>query len=198
MHGPTDGPSFRPRALRAGYDVPPAPDAIDRVGGLPIGVSAETWPRRAGKPMHHVLTLDLKQHPTLQVPDKRAVAFFISSPQHHEAYAPGNDHVAVLLLDEADLAAGQPAWPSDLEGDRLRAGTLLFEDGAGLSKRQLLARSHAAWMPTWLQDDHDTDIWAAEPGKFVLQLTTELVPGLNLGDLGVMYVFSNTAFFQCH
>ncbi|MDI1451693.1 hypothetical protein [Polyangium sp. 6x1] len=198
MRGPSDGPSFGPRILRANYDAPPAADAINRVGGLPIGVTAETWPRREGKPMHHVLTLDLKDHPILQPEGKRAVAFFVSSPSAHEAYQPGNDHVSVLLLSEAELASGEPAFPADLEGGRLAAGTIHFENGAHLSKRKLLGKSHAAWMPTWLQTGYEDELWAAKPGDFVLQFGADLVPGLNFGDMGVMYVFSKTAWFQCH
>ncbi|MDI1479158.1 hypothetical protein [Polyangium sp. y55x31] len=198
MRGPADGPSLQPRILRASYDAPPAADALNRVGGLPIGVTAESWPRREGKPMHHVLTLDLREHPILRPEGKRALAFFVSSPREHEAYAPGNDHVAVLLLGEAELAAGEPAFPADLEGPRLAAGTLCFENGAHLSKKQLLATSHAAWMPTWLQTGDEESLWAAKPGDFVLQFGEDLVPGLSFGDLGVMYVFSKTAWFQCH
>jgi hypothetical protein len=68
--------------------------------------------------------------------------------------------------------------------------------------------------PSWIQED-PFDGWGFEdsyeeemedggegrgpfdPGEFVLQLDERLA-GVNLGDMGLLYVFTNTAFWQCH
>lgn len=197
MRGPSDGPSFHPKRLRAGAKAP-SKDTIDRIGGLPIGVDEATWPRHAGKPMHHVLTLDLAKHPTLRVPGKRAVALFLSSPGRHEAISPNGEHARVLLLDDADLAKGEPCWPADMapEAERIPANELLVDDARAATRRECLRYSHAAWMPTFLQGEDG--VWEASPGDFVLQFDAELVPSVSFGDMGVFYVFTKTAWFQCH
>ena len=197
MRGPSDGPSFHPKRLRAGA-AGPGKSAIDRIGGLPIGIDEAAWPRHEGKPMHHVLTLDLARHPTLRVPGKRAVALFLSSPGRHEAIAPNGEHARVLLLDDADLAKGEPAWPADMapETERIPARELLVDDARAATRRERLRHSHAAWMPTFLQGEDG--VWESSPGDFVLQFDAELVPKVSLGDMGVFYVFTKTAWFQCH
>ena len=53
------------------------------------------------------------------------------------------------------------------------------------------ARGRVLGSPIWLQDD-------AHPGSaFHLQFD-EGFASVNLGDCGVMYVFDDTAFWQCH
>lgn len=208
------------RILKADHDRPFAPTDINRVGGKPIGVTAETWPRRDGKPMHHVLTIDLREHPTYGPPGARALALFLFSPGLHEAYAAGNADARVLLLSDADLARGEPGWPSDLENpDELAPASLRFESAATMTQEEIYRHSFASAFPIWLQgdesddysgdddyggDDEDSEDEAdARPrsrgtGPFVLQFDESLVPGVNLGDCGIMYVFAETAWFQCH
>ena len=223
--GPAVGPKTGgfTRVLRADHDTPPGPTQIDRLGGKPIGFDAATWPRLDGAPMHHVLTLDLREHPTYQPKGARALALFISSPMRHEAYTPQNRHTRVILLDETDLQKGEPAWPPELADadDRLQPGTLRYESSAGLGERELFQHSFAGGFPIWLQgddtesffggDDDDEDYDSedddehsepddrpAPPTHFILQFDESLIPGLNLGDEGIMYVFAETAWFQCH
>ena len=216
------------RVIVADYEHPPGPADISRLGGLPIGVDADTWPRHAGRPMHHVLTLDLQDHPTFGPKGVRALALFITSPSEHEAYAPRNRDARVLLLSEDDLRKGEAPWPDELaDEERLPSGSLRFESAATLTEEELRARSFVGPIPLWLQDDEselfgdedddyagEDDDYAGEdddegddeaddprpeaPRRFVLQFGEELVPGLNLGDMGIMYVFAETAWFQCH
>lgn len=197
MRGPSDGPSFHPKRLRAGEHAP-SHAAIDRIGGVPIGIDDATWPRHEGKPMHHVLTLDLAKHPTLRVPGKRAVSLFLSSPGRHEAISPNGEHARVLLLDDADLARGEPSWPADMapESERIPAKELLVDDARAATRRECLRYAHAAWMPTFLQGEEG--VWEASPGDFVLQFDAELVPSVSFGDMGIFYVFTKTAWLQCH
>lgn len=44
--------------------------------------------------------------------------------------------------------------------------------------------------PMWLQDE-------ACFGEFLMQFDEQFVY-MNLGDMGIMYVFADTAFWQCH
>ena len=44
--------------------------------------------------------------------------------------------------------------------------------------------------PLWLQSEEDG-------GSFLFQFDEALVP-MNLGDCGIMYVFDDTAYWQCH
>lgn len=203
------------RVLKADYARKPGPKDIDRLGGLPIGVTADTWPRRAGAPMQHVLTIDLEQHPTYQPRGVRALALFISAAGDHEAYSPRNDHTRVVLLSADDLARGEPAQPADVE--LLDAGVLTYESAVTLTQEELYRHSFAGISPIWLQDDEteqfgdydeydgdedgdddDGDTRNPAPVHFVLQFDETLVPAVNLGDMGIMYVFAETAWFQCH
>ena len=49
----------------------------------------------------------------------------------------------------------------------------------------------ALGFPIWLQGDEDSG------GEFLFQFD-EALAYTNLGDSGVMYVFDDTAFWQCH
>lgn len=213
------------RLLKADYEHPPGPADINRVGGRPIGFDAASWPRREGAPMHHVLTIDLREHPTFGPPGVRALALFISSPDQHEAYAARNDHTRVVLLSDADLQRGEPPWPPELAGtDTLAPGALRFESAATLTREEIYRHSFAGAFPIWLQGDESEDYGGGDddyddegsdeyddgdgdgddvprpdpPRHFVLQFDESLIPGINLGDLGIMYVFAETAWFQCH
>ncbi|MBL9104077.1 MAG: DUF1963 domain-containing protein [Myxococcales bacterium] len=226
---PTVGDKYS--VLKADYRRKPAADAINRIGGQPIGVDAGTWPRREGKPMHHVLTIDLKDHPVIVPQRFRALALFISNPGSHEAYSASNNHARVILLTEDDIKKGVPEFPADLDQSAgLKAGGLRFESAAELTRKKLYQESFAGDDPIWLQgeegyddyDDYDDDGDDGEgdegddagddeghgdevedrgppvPHMFVLQFDERLVPGINLGDMGIMYVFSDSAWFQCH
>ena len=52
------------------------------------------------------------------------------------------------------------------------------------------ASARAGGSPIWLQgDEHE--------GGFLLQFDKEFA-SINLGDCGIMYVFTDTQFWQCH
>ena len=220
--GPSVGPGGRaPKLLRADYNAVPGPQEINRVGGTAIGIAE--WPMFEGAPMHHVLTIDLREHPYGGGREAHALALFVSSPMSHEAYTPGNQHTRVVILEAADLARGETPLPAALAGaDLLPAGTLRFESAAGLTDKERYQHSFLGGEPIWLQgdesefddggdddydedddEDGDGDDGDERPrrgpiGSFVLQFDESLIPGINLGDCGIMYVFSESAWFQCH
>ena len=189
----------------------PADTDINRCCGTAIGVLPDTWPERGGQKMEHAITLDLSSTPKLkaQFPaDTAAVAVFVSSLEDNEAFAPGTEETAVLLLTDQDLAKGvnTGAGPANDESESTtfvaHEVTLPIEvfsediyerdedDPIYELNRALSGFSMAGGKPIWLQGiDHDGDI--------ILQFDDSLVD-MNLGDGGVMYVFVDTAFWQCH
>ena len=221
-------------ALRS-IDEPPAADAINRVEGLPIGVTRETWPRDGGELFMHVLTIDLDQledaRPTSGgFEDARALALFLRSPGYNEAWEPGNDWVRVLPLTDEDLANGVPdvtdwdLWeesndaPEAGDGRTLEVVPILLPQNMGddvpTATREAIRKlayglpGEAGGYPEYIQDDPMMYAWDGEddeggegggtaPDEFVLQFDERLA-GVNLGDMGMMYVFTNTAFWQCY
>lgn len=170
------------------------------LGGAAPGVDAARWPSFDDEPMEHMFTLDLKTMPALarEYPGMRTISVFVHSPDHNEAYTPGNGQTAVLMSTEAQLAA--PAAPPD--GAKLepitRFGVVAVEVDpavwAGKSElRDELYRCSArvGGGPLWLQDDEGGD------AGFVMQFD-ESFCSMNLGDSGIMYVYADDAFWQCH
>jgi hypothetical protein len=157
-------------------------------------------PRLGKKPMEHVLTLDLDDAPELRslspaLAKARGVALFISSLRDNSAYKPGTKETAMVPLSAKQLAAGH----EELDSDSFRVHALdVPEEVFGSSPRleglrtaiqQLPCRALGA--PTWIQAPEVDD-------ALLLQLDEGFVPSLNIGDCGLMYVFANTAFWQCH
>jgi len=90
-------------------DSPPSVGDINRVAGNPLGVGPHNWPRRDGKRMFHVLTLDLTETPGLlkQFPKgTRAVSVFIVDYVLHDADFPRSDE----QLYFHSYAGGLPIW----------------------------------------------------------------------------------------
>jgi hypothetical protein len=176
------------------------------VGGAPVGIGPDTWPRhgqRADPRMEHLLTLVAADLPGGALPGGMAgFALFVSNRSDNLASTPGTDETAVVPLDAADLSAGE--WtgappPRELARCALRitpidVPTEVFAheptgpDVEVLRDALLRCPGYALGEPIWLQDD-------AFDGEFVCQLDGALVP-MNLGDQGVLYVFTDRAFWQ--
>jgi hypothetical protein len=176
------------------------------IGGAPVGISADAWPRRgkrADPRMEHLLTLAAADLPGGALPGGiAAIALFISDRRNNLASTPDTDETAVVTLGAADLAAGGTAGgppPRELARCALRitpidvpvevfSGEPSGPDVEALRDALLRSPGYALGGPIWLQDD-------AFAGEFVCQLDASLVP-MNLGDQGVLYVFSDRAFWQ--
>lgn len=188
---------------------PPSDGAIGRIGGRPFGVTRETWPTKDGDedlPMEHLVTIDVASAPSLQrLEGVRAVALFCHSPPHNEAYRPGNSWTEVMLLSDEDVARGPYEGP--LPAGRDEAVAVIAEalevpsdcfgaatgTDAELEAIKAALYQSSAWSgpsPLWLQEPEHF-------GDFLFQFDERFVH-MNLGDSGVMYVFSDTAFWQCH
>ncbi|MCA9611038.1 MAG: hypothetical protein KC619_35835 [Myxococcales bacterium] len=175
-----------------------SPSAVSRVGGPGYDLGPRQ-PSYEGLPMAHVFTLALADLPALQPRFEGAVAFalYVSEPTGNEAHEPYTDETAVLALSAADVERGEAAAsPRDLPLRSVRVTAVqvpgrTFEHPTPHAKlREAIAAlpARAGGAPRWLQTEQECD-------GFLLQLDDRFAP-LNLGDAGVMYVFSDTAFWQ--
>jgi antitoxin component YwqK of YwqJK toxin-antitoxin module len=174
-------------------------EGLRRIGGVAPGVGLDRWPHRDGKPMAHVVTLDLASLPALasRFPGARALSLFMAEPRRNGAYVPGNDWTALVRSDEAQLA-GEAAAPSGLEllpeaGYEVVPTSVpskVWARSSELRSQLHQVGARVGGRPTWVQDP-------AHRGALVMQLDESFAP-LNLGDAGVLYVFEDTAFWQCH
>ena len=178
-----------------------APLGLNRIGGLPPGVKVEEWPTYEDEPMVHLFTLDLATMPELQkqLGGKRTFSFFMANPEMNEAYEPGNDQTAVLMLDDAQVTdVGEAPEETKLhdtryfEPVRVEVPSSVFYAGSGELYKAIYG-SHARVLgdPIWLQSEQDGG------GSFVMQLDEGFVD-VNLGDMGVLYVYDDGGFWQCH
>lgn len=90
------------RIARSG-EIGPGPS---RIGGEPIGMTRETWPRFEGAPMVHVATLG-REVIVPPLPERvAAVAVFVRSLGQNQAYSPATRETAVVFLDARAVARG--------------------------------------------------------------------------------------------
>lgn len=93
-------------------------DEVNRIGGSPIGIATEDWPRFRGRPMQHAFTLDL-QGLELDVPKTkthRALAVFVDSFFMLD-YETSEGVEVVWITDEALKSHPNPAPPEDFEAE---------------------------------------------------------------------------------
>jgi hypothetical protein len=182
-------------------------DSCGRIGGKPIGITAETYPKFNGEPMEHLLTFDLRLTPLLQtgiLEQIRAVSLFVSNSEDNEAYEPHTKESKVVLLSEEDVARGElenfaivREFPvSTYKVLPVEVPEIIFTETLDLDKpfdklsiEVFNASGYAGKTPLWLQDVEHT-------GEFILQFSVDFI-NTNLGDTGEMYVFADTAFWQC-
>lgn len=182
---------------------------LNRIAGSPAGIGSDRWPTLDDEPMRHLLTLDLATVPEVaaRLPGQRTLSLFCLDPEENEAFEPFNEEAAIVLSTEEQVARGvlyEPEgaeWdtePSAFEVVSLSVPGSIFTEFADevpeehRELRELVYRLHgrAGGEPIWLQS-------AEHEGTFVLQFDEEFVP-MNLGDGGIMYVFADAAFWQCH
>lgn len=194
-----------PITLLTSHDEPP--DGVSRVGG-PGPDLGDRQPRgEDGEAMTHIWTLATADVPALAAayPDAAAVALYVLSPEENEAWEPDNGLTALVPLTAEDLRRGDAAptdqdlGPRRVSVEQLEVASAAFEqdgdDDEGSPRRQLRgaiygASARAGGSPIWLQGDE-------HGGEFLLQFD-ESFANLNLGDCGIMFVFTDTQFWQCH
>jgi hypothetical protein len=186
-------------ALRV-IDEPPR--SFERVGGLPPGIGADAWPHHEDDPMVHLFTLEFLDPATSLVANTLSV--FCARPDLNYANEPRTDWSAVVYQTAAEAARPSVA-PDDvtvmavkrIERVPISVPAAVWSARSGPEGRlrdalyQLPAR--LGGRPQWLQSPDDE----ANEDDFILQFDADFIP-MNLGDSGVMYVFAETAFWQCH
>lgn len=203
-----------PRRTIYAFDSDEAPkneDSLSRIGGRPPGVDADTWPHKNGDadlPMTHLFTLDLRDVPGIAAPfqdEARALSLFVRSPGANKAWEAHNadSEVRVISDDDAqpfdgDVPVGgdDPGQPFGVQALEVpdEAFTVEYGTNPALEAIKNAIYQLNAWggspFPIWLQS-------AQYHGTFILQFDEGFIP-INLGDCGIMYVFADTAFWQCH
>ncbi len=190
--------------LRPSDKAPNGSDLNVRYGPAP-GVGKDRWPVFNDEPMHHLFTLDVRTMPELSDrvgDDFRTVSLFISNPDMNEAYEPYNNETEIIFSTQEQV----DAVPVFSKGVAIDEKTLGFDVVAvdvdsgvwceesrenDLCQEIFGAGARVLGEPIWLQSDELTD------GSFLLQFDESFVD-VNLGDSGVMYVFSDSAFWQCY
>lgn len=183
-------------------------ETLNRIHGAPFGV--DEWPLKDGdadEPMTHMFTLDLETTPRLKARFKdevRAVSLFLRNPQHNSAWSPGNSETFVHFVMNDDTSEWSDELPKGHEAATgftveevevpVKAWTVGYGEDPELEAiRTEVYRQHA-WVggggPIWLQSEEHF-------GMPVMQFDEGFIY-TNLGDCGVMYVFTDTAFWQCH
>jgi hypothetical protein len=198
-------------------DGEPDDEAVSRLGGAPYGIDEDEWPCRdeeGDEPFTHMFTIDMNDVPSMKGPFKeeaRAVSLFVQNPNHNEAWSAGNDSTIVQVLTEDEVADGPyegelpvgDESPTAIEAREVEVPTAIFDydpmDYQNSLPDQLdeirgTVYQTSAWgggSPMWLQAPEYAG------GLFLLQFD-ESFAYMNLGDMGIMYVFTDTAFWQCH
>ena len=151
--------------------------------------------------MEHLFTLDLQTMPEFakQYPGVRALSVFCFSPDNNEAHNAGSGQTAVVTTTNAQLAArsAPPEGAKLAERRRFSAVAVEVDPAVWASKSEPRAElyrcgARVGGEALWLQGDDE-----AGGGAFVMQFD-ESFCSMNLGDAGIMYVFDDDAFWQCH
>ncbi len=175
----------------------------NQIGGMPPGIDVERWPTFDDQPMVHLFTLDVDTMPAMRgvLGDQvRTVSVFCHNPELNEATSPGNAWTAVVTSTDEEIS-GQPiARPKGVAGGRPRyfepvaveVSPRVWKDDPEDRLRNAIFQAHARVLgePIAIQEDIHMD-------NLLVQFDERFVD-INLGDSGVMYVFEDTAFWQCY
>lgn len=189
------GPTIRVYRLSRGAGEPAA-GSVARIGGVPRGVV--DVPIDRDEPMEHIITLDLAQLPELAArrPGVRSASLYLPEPSSGGRHRQGR--LVWTREDELARAPGSTAGATALVVEAFDVPRSIFEGGelagAAARVRGLVYQSHGyvGGGPLWLQDGPP----GVDPG-FVFQFDEGLCD-INLGDMGVMYVFEHHITWQCH
>lgn len=185
----------------------PAAD-LKRIGGKPLGFTAENYPRFDGKAMQHLITLDLAAMPELAtgaLEGKTALALFVSDRASNNAHDPASGEAKVVLLSREDLKNGELEEIPDEAEDASENEAASYK----ISAVDVPAAVFSGWeadekLEALYEAIHNSAYAGGEPtfiqseefdGQFVFQFDEQLIK-TQLGDSGVMYVFADAAFWE--
>ena len=194
---------------------PATPSEVNRVGGMPLGVPDEAWPRdEDGTRFAHVCTLDLATMPSLLSAPPcrgyRAASLFVRNPLRIDAHHGRDFRLRWLFLRDEELARGivparGPSWGDEAHEARpfsveaLHVPLSLFSNRTARDERLVRLRHRIKHLPgragggaLMLQSD---DSFHSDDHPFFLQLDESFE--LNLGDGGLAYISEDTMVFDC-
>ncbi len=172
------------------------PQGLNRIGGRPLGISADRWPRFDDEPMQFLFSLDLRTMPELgaRLPGAIGLAVFVSATESNDATEPNTPESAVVaIVDDTTHEPPEgavPVDPASFEPVPIDVPVGQSHGHQELRRKLYAVRARVLGSPGWIQEpEYD--------GEFIMQFDERFVP-MNLGDTGRMYVFRDTAFWQCH
>lgn len=168
-----------------------AGDNCNVIGGTAPGIEPNRWPRfhENDEQMAHLFTLDLLTTPALKsrFAEFRTISIFCHSPEFNEAWDAGKRFTSVVFSTEAQVA--RTSYTGELERFSIREVRADLEHKK-VSELLRKVPCRANGEPSWVQNDEGFS-------DFILQFDEDFAP-VNLGDRGIMYVFPDLAFWQCH
>ncbi|PKQ70742.1 toxin-antitoxin system YwqK family antitoxin [Raineya orbicola] len=177
----------------------PEVNYLNYVGGK-APISDDLIPKVGKKKMEHIFTLDIRTVPLLaeRLPkDTAALSFFVLNPDNNHAYQPFNKSTKTLFLKESDILKPESLADSyTFSIKELKVPKEIFryecsQEAQEIRKKVYQASCYVLGEPMWVQGEEH------EEGNFLLQFDENFAP-VNLGDNGLMYVFEDTAFWQCY
>ena len=193
----TTGAKERIYALRRLDDKDGLSD-LNVLGGAAPGVGLDRWPVFEGdaeEPMEHLYTIDLATIPELQAryKGKRTMSVFCYQPENNEAYSVDSGWTEIVFSTQKEVDAKNEV-PEDINAELEARFEVVAIDAnmqdEEISKQVYGLNARVLGNEIWLQDE---EYW----GDFVMQFD-EGFCYMNLGDSGVMYVYSEGAFWQCY
>jgi len=176
----------------------PASPGLNQIGGIPAGIVE--WPTNGDDVMTHMFTLDLDTMPELKamLGEFRTLSLFVANPELNEAYSPDNGETEVVLLTDEEREQ-ESVVPEDaptigeawFEPVRVEVPPSVWFGSTELKKQIYRMGARVLGPPQWLQGEEGGG------GAFVMQFDESFV-SINLGDMGLMYVFDDAAWWQCH
>jgi len=178
---------------------------LNKIGGKAMGVPKDKIPMLDDEYMEHIFTLDIKSVPELakKMNDNiAAISLFMSDPRNNKAWEPNNKYTELLFISKEDIKQSFFAdiklrTQSDVKtfsSDKVIIPSELFfsedEDLLEIKNKLWQSPAYVLGNPIWLQEE-------AYTGEFIMQFN-EFFTDINLGDSGEMYVFKETAFWQCY
>ncbi|MDX1902708.1 MAG: toxin-antitoxin system YwqK family antitoxin [Thermonemataceae bacterium] len=182
------------------YEQDVAENSLNRIRGK-APVAEKNIPQHQEEPMEHIFTLEVATMPLLaqRLPkETKALSLFVYNSDYNEAYSPDTEESAVRFWQENDIVAEKTEGSYSFSITELKVPTEIFYQNyesphtntEAIRKKVFNAPAYVLGEPIWLQGDE-------YEGNFLLQFD-ERFGDVNLGDSGVMYVFENTAFWQCY
>lgn len=165
------------------------------------------WPHYGKNKMRHVLSLDLKTMPQLSfsfLENTDIVSVFISSLSENEAYSSDTDESCVVLSrhdDRNPINLTKLTNSFNVETTYIEVPEDIFDEDfydifdkdshMGILHKELFNTSYVGGKPIWYQGEE----YSSE--TFICQFDERFIEEINLGGDGIMYVFEQTAFWQC-